>query len=78
VDRFDTMKPVIRKAGTGTELTWKIKTLNPREERVLTYRIKPVVDIVGTMRLPKASMNYLDRKQRKKAVASKVVIIHGK
>jgi hypothetical protein len=78
VDKFDTMRPSIKRTENGTELVWRIKTLKPMEERVLTYRIKPLVEIIGTLRLPKATINYLDRKQRKKAIASKVVIIRGK
>ena len=75
VDKFDTMKPSIKRMDHGTELTWSIRSLRPMEERVLTYRIKPVVEIIGTLMLPKARITYLDRKKRKKDIASKVVII---
>ncbi len=75
VSKFDTMKPKSKKTDTGTQLTWKIKSLKPLEERVLTYRIKPNVDIIGSMRLPKATMEYLNNKKEKKVVASKSVEI---
>ena len=75
VKKFDTMRPSVKKTDHGIELIWKIKTLKPMEERVFTYRIKPVVDIIGTLRLPRATITYLDRKKRKKSIASKVVII---
>ncbi len=78
IDRFDTMRPSVKKTENGTALVWKIKSLKPMEERVLTYRIKPVVEIIGTLRLPKATINYTDRKKKKKAIASKVMIIKGK
>jgi len=75
VERFDTIKPAISKAETGTALTWKIKSLQPLEERVLTYRIKPVVDIIGSMRLPSAIMSYLNKRKQKKSISSKSVEI---
>jgi hypothetical protein len=77
IDKFDTMRPKIKKTEHGTELTWKIKSLKPMEERVLTYTIKPVVEIIGTLRLPKATIRYTDRRKKKKAIASKVMIIKG-
>lgn len=78
VDKFDTMRPTIRKTENGTELTWRIKSLSSMEERVLTYRVKPLVEIVGTLRLPKATISYIDRKKKKKDIASKTLIIKGK
>lgn len=75
IQRFDTVKPTIKKAEIGTELEWKIKSLQPLEERVLTYRIEPVVDIIGSMRLPSAHMTYVDRKKKKKTATSKSVEI---
>lgn len=73
VEKFDTMKPDAKKTDAGTELVWRIKSLKPFEERVLTYRIKTNVDIIGSMRLPRASMEYLNRKHQAKAVSSKAV-----
>jgi hypothetical protein len=71
VERFDTMKPDLKKSEAGTEMTWRIKSLQPLEERVLTYRIKPVVEVIGTLRMPSASINYIDNKKRKKTMVSR-------
>ena len=73
LERFDTMTPTIKKTNNGTELTWKIKSLKPLEERVLTYRLKPNVDIIGSMRLPKAIMDYVSHKKEDKSVSSKTI-----
>jgi len=73
LERFDTMTPAIKKTNSGTELTWKIKSLKPLEERVLTYRLKPNVDIIGSMRLPKAIMDFVNHKKEDKSISSKTI-----
>lgn len=71
IERFDTMKPEVKKSDAGAELTWKIKSLQPLEERVLTYKIKPVVDVIGSLKTPSATMSFIDRKKVKKTIASR-------
>lgn len=78
VDKFDTLKPTVRKIPEGTELIWKVPSLKPMEERVITYRIKPVVEIIGTLRLSKATVTYQDRKKKRRDVASKMIVIKPK
>lgn len=68
--KFLSMKPSIRDTGSGTELAWKIDTLHPGEERVLSYRIKPVMEVKGTIRLPGAEMRYSTVKKARKATVS--------
>jgi hypothetical protein len=75
IEKFDTIAPTVRKSSSGTSLTWKIKSLKPLEERVLTYRIKPKVDIIGSMRLPRATMQFVNKKKETKTVASKSIEI---
>jgi len=75
IEKFDTMSPIIKKSEAGTTLTWRIKSLKPLEERVLTYRIKPKVDVIGSMRLPRSTMTYMNNKNEKKVVASRSVEI---
>ncbi len=70
VEKYDTMKPKVKKSSSGIELSWKINSLKPLEERVLTYRIKPNVDIIGSMRLPKVAMEFVNNKKEKKTVSS--------
>jgi len=72
---FETIKPTTKKTEAGTELTWKIKSLQPLEERVLTYRIKPVVDVIGSIKLPSATVSYVDNKKQKKTASSHSVEI---
>jgi hypothetical protein len=75
VEKFDTLRPTLRKIANGTEIVWKINSLAPGDERVLTYRIKPIVDIVGTLKLPKAYLKFMDKKKEVKKVLSKTAYI---
>jgi hypothetical protein len=77
VEKFDTLKPMMRQTSVGTELRWKIDALKPREERVITYRIKPVVETAESLNLPKAHARYMDRKKIKRIIASKSVLVKG-
>lgn len=78
VKKFETLTPEIKDTTVGTELSWKIKSLRPKEERILTYRIKPIVEIIGTMKLSKAHMSYTGKKKEKTVVASKRIAIRPK
>jgi hypothetical protein len=75
IEKFDTLRPTLRKIANGTEIVWKINSLAPGDERVLTYRIKPIVDIVGTLKLPKAYLKFMDKKKEVKKILSKNVYI---
>ncbi|MBS3055675.1 MAG: hypothetical protein J4452_04275 [Candidatus Aenigmarchaeota archaeon] len=75
VEKFDTVKPMIRRAMNGTELIWKFDLLKPFEERVITYRARPSTEVIGAMKLPNAHIKYLDKKQQRKVVLSKGVMI---
>jgi hypothetical protein len=75
VEKFDTLRPVVRKVVGGTELVWKLDFLRPREERVITYRIKPTVEVAGTLKLPNAYMRYETKKKEIKRVVSKSAFV---
>lgn len=75
VEKFDTLRPMLRKVAGGTELVWKIDVLRPMDERILTYRIKPVIDIAGTLKLPKSYVRYTDGKKEVRKVLSKGIYI---
>jgi hypothetical protein len=77
VERFDTLAPRTKTSEIGTELRWKIDSLKPREERVLTYRIRPVVEVTGSLNLPEAKVRYVDKKKVKRIIASKSLLIKG-
>jgi len=75
IDRFDTIKPMVRKVTNGTEMVWKIESLGSMDERVLSYRVKPTMEILGEIKLPRASINYTDNKKQIKRVISKSISI---
>jgi hypothetical protein len=53
---FESIKPVVRKVPSGTELVWRLGRLKSREERILHYKIKSVSDFVSS-RLHPAELN---------------------
>ena len=73
VGKFDTLRPKLKKTSAGVYLTWKLDSLKPKEERILTYRVKPALEIAGVLNLPKAKMIYLDKKKTKRKSVSKTV-----
>lgn len=75
VEKFGTVKPVVRKGMGGTDLIWKFDILKPFEERILTYTIRPAAEVIGTKRLPNAHIRYLNKKQERKVILSKGVVI---
>ena len=75
IQKFDTLKPVIRKTAEGTELSWKLDSLKTAEERVINYRIKPTVDVLGSLELPSSTMRYYDSKRVKRFVVSRAVSV---
>ena len=78
VRKFDTRIPEIKLKSSGTELVWKIDKLKPGEEVLLTYKIKPLIDVIGKLTLPKSYLTYKGKVRREKRVVSKSVSITGK
>jgi len=75
IEKFDTLRPTLRKLPGGTELLWKFDSLRPGEERVITYRIKPVMEIIGEILLPKASVRFVDhRKEVRRSISKSIEI----
>lgn len=59
IEKFDASPPqTIREGEEGTELEWRIGTLEPGEERILTYTIAPQVQVEEAVSLPSAHMRY--------------------
>ncbi|MCX8179572.1 MAG: hypothetical protein N3E38_02435 [Candidatus Aenigmarchaeota archaeon] len=69
VKEFDTLKPEVKVTQAGTHLIWKIDKLKPKEDRVLVYKIKPVMHVDGRLKLPKAYFSY----KAGKTIISKIV-----
>lgn len=75
VPKFETVKPAMHETSGGTEVSWKFDSLRAGEERVMTYKIKPKMDVVGSLRLNPATLNYSNRKRQKKSSVSGLIVI---
>ncbi len=56
----DTLAPLVKKTAVGTELIWKLGDVKPQEERIITYKVSPIIGVFGTVSLPKAHLRYKD------------------
>jgi hypothetical protein len=56
-----TLKPrkIVRHPKKGTLILWDFPTMEPYEERVITYRIHSKIGILGHMRLPSAVVKFM-------------------
>ncbi len=75
VEKFETLRPRIKSTEGGTELRWSFDSLRAREERVIVYKIVPVVDVIGSLHLPNAHVKYSDRRKIKRMLASKSLAV---
>ncbi len=78
VSKFDTMRATVNETRGGTEVLWRIDSLKPGEERVLSYRIKPNVEITGSLRLPNALVKYAGRNRERKTALSNSLFIKAR
>lgn len=53
---FEFAKPSIRTKNEGTELTWDLDVLEPGDQRVLEYKIRPQIEVEGEVTLPGAEL----------------------
>jgi len=75
VTKFTHLKPTIRKGRNGTELTWKFDSVRAGEDRVMTYKIRPILDVLGTLKLPRAGAKYVTKRKHTKTMKSKHVTV---
>lgn len=62
IEKFDASPPqTIREGEEGTELEWRVGTMEPGEERILTYTLTPNVQVEDDVTLPSAHMQYEQR-----------------
>jgi len=73
VSKFETVKPIIRKIGSGIELNWKVNKLKPNEERVFHYTIKPN-DTISGKKLPSAVAKTLQDKKISQKNSNKIYL----
>lgn len=72
-EEFEMIMPVMRRSEAGTELIWKLGDMKPKETRIITYRIKTLVQ--GSLRMPRAYVRFNDKKGNKRRVFSKHLIV---
>ncbi len=66
-----TLKPHEFKHTTrGTKVIWSLPELEPHEHRVISYKIKAKLNILGSIILPRAVAEYSQRKKRRKAYSN--------
>ncbi len=51
-------EPTKKKTAAGVELTWKLKNVHHREERLVSYKIVPLFGVHGQIRLPRAGATF--------------------
>lgn len=62
---YGTLKPEKVQQGTrGMRLIWTLETLSPGEERILSYNARIEKNILGSIYLPPASVQYINRKAK--------------
>ena len=75
-DSMGTLKPAtIFNDGKGSVVKWELENLEKHEERILAYKIKLRLSILGMFTLPKSSLRFFTEKNVKFVTASKTVTI---
>lgn len=59
------VKPSVKGGKGGHELIWTFSNIAPNEERIIAYKIKPLVMLMGEVKLPKARITAVDAKGKK-------------
>ena len=75
-----TMKPekVMKHDKAGTVLFWKIPHLEAYEERIITYKVSSMYQIVGDFKLPAVLVKFKNKKQQHNKVSSNTVRVGKK
>jgi len=55
-EEIESAKPAIRSQDEGTELIWKLGDMKPREERILQYKVRPLMR--GSLKMPGAQLKF--------------------
>jgi hypothetical protein len=60
---FGTLKPTTIQQGTkGKRFIWEIGNLAPHEERIISYKVKSTLKLIGETRLPACVVQYKTKK----------------
>ncbi len=67
-----TLKPtkIVKHDKKGTLMEWEIPSLDPFEERIISYKIKSKLSILGFFNLPPAIVQFRDEKYRERVSVS--------
>ena len=69
-----TLKPQeIRHTKKGTKVIWSLAELDSQEHRIITYKIRAKLNILGTFSLPRAIANYSTMRGKKKKAYSNII-----
>ncbi len=75
-EEFGTLKPTTVQQGTrGRRFIWDIAELSPGEERIISYKIKSLVKLIGETKLPPAIVNYTTSKGKVKSEHSASMVL---
>ena len=67
-----TLEPtkIIEHAKLGTTIRWNLKTLEPFEERIITYKVKSKLNIIGGFTLPRVIVRFEVMNGKERAIYS--------
>ena len=75
-DSMGTLKPAtIFNDGKGSVVKWELENIEKHEERILAYKIRSKLSILGTFTLPKSSLRFFTEQNVKFVTHSNTVII---
>jgi len=63
---FETKKPEIKRTKNGYQLIWNIDKIEPKGEVIISYKVKPLIKILGKPKFPKPKMIYTIKDKNKK------------
>ncbi len=64
-NEYGTLKPTkVQQGEKGTRLIWELGTINPGEERVLSYKVKTKLQLTGEALLPAALVQFVSRSNK--------------
>ncbi|MBI2662601.1 hypothetical protein HYX11_04030 [Candidatus Woesearchaeota archaeon] len=70
-----TLKPQeIRNTHQGTKIQWHIAELEGEEQRIITYKVRTKINILGSFKLPRAKVGYRKKGFAKNAYSEPVTI----
>jgi hypothetical protein len=73
-EEIDSTRPALRRrSDAGTELIWKLGDIKPNETRILTYKIKTLVQ--GSLKMPRAYMRYHNERGKRYRALSKAMTV---